>query len=457
MATDSTRSSPLDRARQKAYIRLLPILFVCYVIAYVDRVNVGFAKLEMQHDLTPLGFTESIFGFGMGIFFLGYLLPEIPATLMVERWSARKWICRIMVSWGIVAALTAFVRTPYQFYAARFALGLAEAGFYPGVIVFLTHWFPRRDRTKALAWFFIGTPMAQMIGPPISDRIMAIVGRHGATIWGLVGWQWVFILWGIPAIILGIAILFLISDWPREAVWLTEEEREALESTLAREKAEASEQSRHMSVGQALANPRVIALAAAYFLVVTGSYGIELYLASIVRDWYGLEITKIAYLIIIPPTGAFLGQLLIGWSSDRRSERVWHSAGPIMFGAAALALVPWTKGSVWLTITLFTLALIGVKAYLPAFWALPSLFLTESAAAAGIGLINSFGNLGGWAGPSILGYVKEATREYTYGLWFLSFSALASSIVILCIGIMTQTKIRTEPDHSGLEQPRLAG
>ena len=445
MATDSSRSSPLDRARRKAYIRLLPILFVCYVIAFVDRVNVSFAKLQMQPDLAPFGFTESIFGFGMGIFFLGYLIPEIPATLMVERWSARKWICRIMVSWGLVAALTAFVRTPFQFYAARFTLGLAEAGFYPGVIVFLTHWFPRRDRTKALAWFCVGTPIAQMIGPPISDRIMAIAGFHGATIWGLVGWQWIFILWGIPAIVLGIVIFFWLADWPREAAWLTIEEREALESTLAQEKAEHLAHSQHTSVAQALANPQVIALAAAYFLVVTGSYGVEFYMASIVRDWYGFEITKIAYLIIIPPTGALLGQLLIGWSSDRWLERRWHSAGPIMFGAAALVLVPWTKGSVWLTMTLFTLALIGVKAYLPAFWALPSLFLTESAAAAGIGLINSFGNLGGWAGPSILGYVKQATREYTYGLWFLSFSALASSIVILCIGIKPQAKARISP------------
>lgn len=451
MATDSSQSSPLDRARRKAYVRLLPILFICYVIAYVDRVNVGFAKLEMQPDLAPFGFTEKIFGFGMGIFFLGYLLPEIPATLVVERWSARKWICRIMVSWGIVAALTAFVRTPFQFYAARFGLGLAEAGFYPGVIVFLSHWFPRRDRTKALAWFFIGTPIAQMIGPPISDRIMAVVGHHGATILGLVGWQWVFILWGIPAIVLGIAILFLLSDWPHEAVWLTAEEREALESTLAQEKADQRALSQHMSVGQALANPRVIALAAAYFLVVTASYGIELYLASIVRDWYGLEITRIAYLIIIPPTGAFLGQLLIGWSSDRRSERRWHSAGPIMFGAAALVLVPWTKGSVWLTITLFSLAMIGVKAYLPAFWALPTLFLTESAAAAGIGLINSFGNLGGWAGPSILGFVKQSTREYTYALWFLSLSALASSIVILCIGLKPGAKAGDSPQNVDIQ------
>ncbi len=440
MATDPSPSSPLDRARRKAYIRLLPILFICYVIAFVDRVNVSFAKLEMQPDLAPFGFTESIFGFGMGIFFLGYLLPEIPATLVVERWSARKWICRIMVSWGLVAALTAFVRTPFQFYAARFALGLAEAGFYPGVIVFLTHWFPRRDRTKALAWFCVGTPIAQMIGPPISDRIMAIVGFHGATIWGLVGWQWIFILWGIPAIVLGVVIFFWLADWPREAAWLTTLEREALESTLAQEKAEQRAHSTHTSVVKALVNPQVIALATAYFLVVTGSYGVEFYMASIVRDWYGFEITKIAYLIIIPPTGALLGQLLIGWSSDRWLERRWHSAGPIMFGAAALVLVPATKGSIWLTILFFTLAFIGVKAYLPAFWSLPNLFLSESAAAAGIGLINSFGNLGGWAGPTILGRLKDVTREYSYGLWLLSLSVLASSIVILCIGFKPHAK-----------------
>jgi ACS family tartrate transporter-like MFS transporter len=484
MANAPGTSAALDRARAKAYIRLLPLLFLSYVVAYVDRVNVGFAKLEMQEDLAPLGFSESAFGFGMGIFFVGYLVLEIPGTLIVEKWSARKWISRIMVSWGIVAAMTAFVHcrvpgvtwlaevtvravavlfqplaqsnlhwlsqrgqaiieslqepgSPFvlQFFSVRFLLGLAEAGFYPGVIVYLTHWFPRRDRTRTLAWFFIGTPVAAIIGPLISERIMAIGERGNPRAWGMVGWQWVFIGWGIPAVILGILTLFYLTDRPQQANWLTKEERTALENTLEREKHEQKQRVGHMSIGQALSNPKVLALATAYFFVVTGSYGVELYMASIIKDWYGLDVKKIAYAIVVPAIGALIGQRLIGWNSDRTDERRWHASLPIILGSLALALIPRSNGTLWLTIGLFTLAMIGMKAYLPAFWALPSLFLTESAAAASIGLINSFGNLGGWIGPWVVGVVKEKTGEYHYGLWFLGASVTLSALIIVSLGI----------------------
>ncbi len=453
---DAAPPSALDRARRKAYLRLLPLLFVCYVIAYVDRVNVSFAKLNMQDDLAHRGFTESVFGFGMGIFFLGYLLLEIPGTLLVERWSARKWICRIMVSWGFVASLTAFVTTPFQFYAVRFLLGLAEAGFFPGVIVFLTHWFPRRDRTKALAYFLVATPIAQVIGPPISDQIMAI-GEHGnPMIWGMVGWQWVYILWGIPAVLLGLVVLAHLTDRPRQARWLTEEEREALEAELAAEKAAQQGQSGHMTVWQALSNPKVILLALAYFFVVTGNYGVEMYMASILKDWYGLDVTKVAYLIIIPPIGSLVGQLFVGWNSDRTRERRWHAAMPILLGAGALLLAPDSHGSLWLTVGLFTLAMMGLKAYLPAFWSLPSLLMTESAAAASIGLINSFGNLGGWVGPTVVGVVKQYSGDYRYGLWYLAGSMVVAAAIIVGLGLggrLTEPptgsrsgKPETEPD-----------
>jgi ACS family tartrate transporter-like MFS transporter len=510
MSTSPAPANALDRARSKAYIRLLPILFLSYVIAYVDRVNIGFAKLEMQGDLAPRGFSESAFGFGMGIFFVGYLVLEIPGTLIVEKWSARKWISRIMISWGIVAALTAFVHyrvpgvtwlaeltvggiaalfeplahsnlgwlssqsqsiveslrgpgSPFvlQFFSVRFLLGLAEAGFYPGVIVFLTHWFPRRDRTKTLAWFFIGTPVAAIIGPPISERVM-VIGAHGnPTVLGMVGWQWVFIIWGIPAVLLGFLVLAILADRPRHARWLTDEERKALETTLEREKREQKQHTRHMTIGQALVNPRVLALAAAYFFVVTGSYGVELYMASIVQDWYSLEVKKVAYLIIIPAIGALIGQRLIGWNSDRTHERRWHASLPIILGSVALAFIPGSKGTLWLTIGLFTLAMIGMKAYLPAFWALPSMFLTESAAAASIGLINSCGNLGGWIGPSVVGFVKEATGEYRYGLWYLATSVIVSAFIIACLGIGGRPKSQpaatleksAEPDITSITQP----
>src|SRR5271165_660663 len=490
----------LDRARFKAYRRLLPLLFVCYVIAYVDRVNVGFAKLNMQGDLAHLGFSESVFGFGMGIFFVGYLLLEIPGTLLVEKWSARKWISRIMISWGIVAAMTAFVhyRVPgatamaewivaavstlldplaqanlgwlsrqtqglvtelrgpgavyvFQFWGVRFLLGLAEAGFYPGVIVYLTHWFPRRDRSRALAWFFIGTPIAQIIGPPICGALMTIGTGDHPPILSLVGWQWVYIFWGAPAVILGFVVLARLPDWPHEAHWLDEDERAALESELRREKHEHSAQAGHMSVVQALAHPKVLALAVAYFFVVTGNYGVEMYMASILNDWYHLEIQKLSWLIIIPAIGSLLGQVFVGWNSDRTHERRWHASLPIIFGASALVLTPMTQGEPWLTIALFTLAMMGLKAYLPAFWTLPSEFLSASAAAASIGLINSFGNLGGAVGPTVVGIVRDSTGSYNVGLRFLAASMVISAIIIITLGI--GRKVRTGAELVNLAEP----
>ncbi len=469
----SSSLSPLDRARGKAYWRLLPILFVCYVIAYIDRTNVSFAKLQMQGDLHGLGFTEAVFGFGMGIFFVGYLLLEIPGSILVERWSARKWICRIMVSWGIIASLTAFVHyrvpglTPalesvlrglagfcealgrddwgeslrqsgsvyvFQFWGVRFLLGLAEAGFYPGVIVYLTHWFPRRDRSRALAWFLIATPVSQIIAPPLCEVLMTM-GGEGSKFLGLVGWQWVFVFWGFPAVALGIVVLRHLTDRPMQATWLTEEEREALQSELDREKLEQTRGGAHMSVWQALKHPRVLILAGAYFLVVTSNYGVELYMASILQDWYSWDVTKIAWLIVIPPIGSLVGQVFIGWSSDRTNERRWHATLPILLGAVALALAPSSHGKPWMTVALFTLAMTGLKAYLPAFWTLPNLFLTSAAAAASIGLINSFGNLGGWVGPTLLGVVKENTGSFETGLWILSACMFAAALIIAGLGV----------------------
>ena len=381
----SLPSSPsaLDRACSKAFLHLLPLLFGCYVIAYVDRVNVSLAKLNMQKDLAHLGFSESAFGFGMGVFFVGYLVLAIPGTLLVEKWSARKCISCTMIFWGFIAATTAFVHywVPVASDTASWivqttatlidplaeshlgwlssqageltkllrrtgwclrvpVLGssvfarLAEAGFYPGVIVFLTHWFPRRDRSRALAWFFIGTPIAQIVGPPVCGAIMAIGVGDNPPILGLVGWQWVYIFWGAPAMILGFVVLATLPDRPHEARWLDDEECTALESELRREKQEQSAQAKQLSVLQALAHPRVLALAVAYFFVVTGNYGIEMYMASILRDWYQLEVQRISWLVIIPAIGSLAGQIFVGWNSDRTRERRWHASLPIICGAS---------------------------------------------------------------------------------------------------------------------------
>ncbi|MSU27131.1 MAG: MFS transporter, partial [Pedosphaera sp.] len=388
MATDSAPSA-LDRARHKAYWRLLPLLFVCYVIAYVDRANVSIAKLTMTKDLP--GFDNAVIGLGAGMFFLGYFLLEIPGSLIVERWSARKWISRIMVSWGIMAALTALVKTPEQFYGVRFCLGLAEAGFFPGIIVYLTHWFPSRDRAKALSYFLVATPFAQILSPKISNALLKIgtdeivngVTVHHAQFMGLAGWQCVYIFWGIPAVLLGVLVFFALTDRPGQAKWLTAEEREALETELERERA-ARSQGKRMTVLEALRHPKVLLLALAYFCIVTGSYGIEFFLPSILTDWYRMTPNDVTTLLLLPPMLGLAGQLFVGWSSDKHKERRFHAVVPIAIGACAVGLAPFTRGELWLTVVCFMVAFAGFKAYMPAFWSLPSLFLTEAAAAGSI-------------------------------------------------------------------------
>jgi len=440
----SAPPNALDRARTKAYRRLLPLLFLCYVIAYVDRANVAIAKLTMTKDLK--GFDNAVIGFGAGIFFLGYFLLEIPGSLLVEKWSARKWISRIMVTWGFVAALTAAVTTPNQFYAVRFTLGLAEAGFFPGVIIYLTHWFPSRDRARALAWFLIATPIAQITSPKLSNLLLRIGTDGHPMVWGLKGWQWVYIAWGIPAVVLGVLVLIFLTDRPRDARWLDPEEREALEAELEREKA-LNRAGRHMTVMQAFGNPKVLLLAAAYFLVVTGNYGVEFFMPSILERWYHLKLDRLTWLIVIPPVGSLLGQLFVGWNSDRTKERRLHAAIPIYLGAAGLAGTLLSQGNLWLTVALFTLALLGLKAYLPAFWSLPSLFLSEAAAAGSIGLINSVGNLGGHFGPTLVGKVETLTGSFQNGILFLATSMAFSATVIVLLGLgRAAEKPRSTPD-----------
>lgn len=425
-------SNALNRARLKVYIRALPLLFVCYIIAYIDRNNVSVAQLTMPNSLPD--FTKAVIGFGSGVFFLGYFLLEIPGTLIVERWSARKWICRIMVTWGLIAAMTAFVTKPWHFYTIRFLLGLAEAGFFPGVIVYLTHWFPTKDRARALSIFLVASPVAMIIGNSMS-RLMLHFGEDGHPLFlGLKGWQCIFIFWGIPAVILGIVVLVMLTDRPRHAKWLTEEERDALEAEL--EKGKSAKTIKHMSVLDGLINPNVLMLAMAYFGVVTANYGIEIFLPAILEDWYGLGPAKVTLLAIIPSVLVIAGQLGVGWSSDHFQERRWHSMLPILIGAAGLLVATWTQGNLMLTVICFTIAATGCKAYMPAFWSLPNMYLTAAAAAGSIGLINSVGNLGGFLGPTVLGTVKTATGSYDIGIYFLAFTCLVSVGVIYAMPLV---------------------
>jgi ACS family tartrate transporter-like MFS transporter len=463
-------------------LRLVPLLFVCYIIAYVDRTNVAVAKLTMGEDLPQ--FDSWVFGFGGGIFFLGYFLLEVPGSVIVERWSARKWICRIMITWGIMAALTAFVGTPlaisgpfvnfwngiresflftsakpedlsglangwnsfftselsvpaFQFYVVRFLLGVAEAGFFPGVLVYLTHWFPARDRARAISYFLVASPIAMIIGPAIS-RLFLDIGRTVVVdevsvtypdLLGLKGWQWIYIFWGIPAVIAGLVVLFYLTDKPRQAKWLTAQESDALENELARERA-AHGGAHHHSLLAGLANPRVWLLSLAYFGIVTANYGIEFFLPSILKDWYDLAPSNVALLSMIPSLLVIPGQLIVGWTSDHFRERRWHSVLPVAIGAILLVAAARTQGNLVTSMICFSIAAAGMKSYMPAFWSLPSLFLTSSAAAGSVGLINSIGNLGGFLGPSVMGAVEKQFGSYQYGLYFLACTSILSASLI---------------------------
>lgn len=399
----------------------------------------------MGEDLPA--FDSWVFGFGSGIFFIGYFLLEIPGSLIVEQWSARKWICRIMVTWGIMAAATAFVTTPIQFYIVRFLLGVAEAGFFPGIIVYLTHWFPSKDRGRAISYFLIASPIAMMIGPAISQLFIDIGRTHlvdgemvtNPMFLGLKGWQWIYIFWGIPAVVIGFVVLFYLTDRPRQAKWLTQEERDALENELAREKSLKASTS-HASVLAALTSPRVLLLSLAYFGIVTANYGMEFFLPSIFKEWYKLEPSQAALLVMIPSLLVIPGQLFIGWSSDYFSERRWHSAIPVMIGATLLAVAPFTSGNIYLGVFCFTIAVAGMKSYMPAFWSLPSLFLTSSAAAGSVGMINSIGNLGGFIGSLTMGAIHQQLGSYTYGLLFLSLTSILSASLIAVLPLRQPTK-----------------
>ncbi|WP_050027521.1 MFS transporter [Verrucomicrobium sp. BvORR034] len=453
-ATSASPSPPsaLDRARKKAFYRIIPLLFISYMIAYVDRQNVAVAKLTMTKDL--VGFTDAVIGFGAGIFFIGYFLLEIPGSLIVEKWGARRWISRIMVTWGIMAALTAAVHTPVQFYTVRFLLGLAEAGFFPGVIVYLTHWFTDRDRSKALAMFLVATPFAQMVSPKISYLLLKIGTTevvNGQTIThplvlGMTGWQWVYVFWGIPAVMMGLIVFFIMKDRPRQASWLTDEEKEALESELERERAVRS-RGKRMKVTEALRHPKVLLMAWAYFSIVTCSYSIEFFMPSVLNDWYHMNLNTLTWLIILPPALALVGQLVGGWSSDHFQERRLHACLPIVVGATALACAPMTQGNLPLTVACFMIGFAGFKTYMPAFWSLPSTFLTQAAAAGSIGLINSFGNLGGALGPYIMGKVKTVTGSFVGGLYFISCSMLLSAIIIYFLGLGVRKKEKEEAEE----------
>jgi len=411
------------RARNKITRRLIPFLILLFIVAYIDRVNVSYANLQMTKDL---GFDPEIFGFGAGIFFFGYFLLEIPGSLIVENWSARKWLARIIISWGILAVLMGFIHTTTQFYIARFMLGLAEAGFFPGIIVYLSHWFRYRDRAKAVAMFMTALPVANIITSPLSGWLLHVNWL------GLAGWRWVFILEGIPAVILGIVTIFYLTDRPRDAKWLAEDEQEWITAELAREK-DAKKAVRSYSIREAFRHRNVLLLAAAYFCAVTCVYGLTFFLPTILKGLSGYPDFQVSVIAVLPYCVGLAAMLFVGWSSDRTGERRWHTAVSLLAVCGGLFLSASFLENVFLLVVMFCIAGAGLYSYLPGFWALPAAFLTESAAAASIGLINSVGNLGGFAGPYIVGYLTNKTGSFYAGVIYLSCSALVGAILILLV------------------------
>jgi ACS family tartrate transporter-like MFS transporter len=423
---DSSSSPPEvgQRARHRIAKRLLPFLFLLYVIAFLDRMNIGAAALQMPHDL---GFSDRVVGMGAGIFFLGYFLLEIPGALIVERWSARRWIARIMISWGLVTVLMAFIHTSRQFYLVRFFVGAAEAGFLPGVIVYLTHWFRYEDRGKAVAFFYAANPLSYVLGSPIAGLLL------GLSWLGLRGWRWLFILEGVPAIVLGVITIFYLTDWPAQARWLPADERSWIAEQLQREK-QTKDRRHSFSVLEALRNRDVILLTLCYFCAMTGSYGIAFWLPTILKRLSGLSDLKVTLLAALPYLAAFITQQLNGWHSDRTGERRWHAAIPLFLCALALSLAVLNSARPIVAIGLFVLVGGSFYGFQPCFWAVPTLFLSESAAAASIGMINSVGNLGGFVGPMVMGYLASRTHSFTAGLWYLVGSLITSGILMLTVG-----------------------
>ncbi len=424
---DVTLTDPTvaESARKRIAWRLLPFLFLLYIIAFLDRMNVGAAALQMPGDL---GFNDKVVGLGAGMFFIGYVLLEIPGALIAERWSARRWIARIMISWGIITALMAFIHTAREFYLVRFLVGAAEAGFFPAVIVYVSHWFRYQDRAKAIAVFYAANPLSYVIGSPLAGLLL------GITWLGLRGWRWLFILEGIPAVVFGVITIFYLTDWPRAARWLRPEERDWINDELEQEK-QAKKKVRSYTIWQAFSQRDVILLTLSYFCATTGGYGIAFWLPTILKRLSGQSDVRVTLFAALPYLAGFVMQQLNGWHSDKSCERRWHAALPIFLSGWFLLLAVIFGSNLIVAVTLFTLVGACYFAFHPCFWAVPTAFLGESAAAASIGLINSVGNLGGFFGPMLMGRLVSRTHSFTSGLLYLVGSLCLSAILMLVVGV----------------------
>jgi ACS family tartrate transporter-like MFS transporter len=407
-----------QRTVAKVAWRLLPLVVVSYLVAYIDRTNIAFAALTMNRDV---GLSAYTYGLGAGIFFIGYALFEVPSNMILERVGARRWIARIMITWGIISGLMAATTGPVSFLVLRFLLGMAEAGFFPGIIYYLSCWFPAAYSGRVISTLFVAVPISNAIASVVSG---AILGMDG--ILGLHGWQWVFIIEAAPAVLLAFVVLKYMTDRPAEATWLAPDERAWLERELHAER-ETVRSRGHLTLWQTLTDRRVLALSAIYLFSVTSGYGIVFFLPQIMKA-LGYSNFMTGVLTAIPYTIGVIGLLLWGHSSDKRGERRWHLIGALVLSAAGFVGVALLREPLW-AIAAMSIAAIGIYGSRPSFWPMPSMFLTGTAAAAGIALINSVGNLGGYVGPFIVGWIKNSTGSFQYALYFLAACAALSAVI----------------------------
>ncbi len=418
--------TPFEEATyRKVAWRLLPVLFLCYVLAYLDRVNVGFAKLQMQKDL---GFSDTVYGIGAGVFFIGYFLFEVPSNLILERVGAKIWIARIMILWGLVSAGMMFTSGEATFYAFRFVLGVAEAGFFPGIILYLTYWFTRVHRARMVAGFMTAITLSGVIGGPVSGLILSRFS--GAA--GLAGWQWLYLLEGLPSVVVGLLVLGLLDDGPAKAKWLSDDEKELLLRRIEEErKLIVEEGAGHHRLADAFRSGRLWLHALIYFCVVMGLYGISFWLPSILSETMTSDPWRIGLLTAIPWGASAVVMLLVGRHSDRTGERRWHTALPALVAGAAFATSAVTGVSAVQSFAALTVATCGVMAAVSCFWALPTAFLSGTAAAAGIAAINSIGNLAGYVSPFVVGRVRDQTGSMSAALLVLAFSLSAAGLLTI--------------------------
>ncbi|MGA2891718.1 MAG: MFS transporter [Xanthobacteraceae bacterium] len=418
MSAQPNSKSVESQTIAKVSRRLLPLVAVAYCIAYIDRTNISVAALSMNKDL---GFTAYMYGWGAGIFFFSYFLFEIPSNLILERAGARLWIARIMITWGIISGLTAFVTGPTSFLIVRFLLGAAEAGFFPGMILYFTYWFPSEYRGRVISTLFIAQPVANALASIVSA---AVLGMDGVL--GFKGWQWIFIIEAIPAVVCAVVVIAVMTDRPEVAKWLAPDEKKWLQSKLAEENRKIAS-SGTLTLLNALCDPRVLALSAMYFMSVTANYGIVFFMPQIIKG-IGLSNMMTGFVSSVPYIVGTVGLIIWGWSSDRKPERRWHLIVASTLAAIGLVFAGWTGASYWALLGM-SAATVGIYGSRAAFWPMPSIFLTGTAAAGAIALINAVGNLGGYVGPFIVGWIKDATGSFEAGLYFLAACSLACAVI----------------------------